>query len=588
MTMFTGKLDALKRALLAASAAIICSAPAFSQDYDDYLGERPERYAMVRHMEGSIKVRKWDYDEELTIGTPLGEGDIIESSGRAVLQLGDGTRVAFGERTRLEIVMLFGDFAGRAQALFRMDYGRLWVASGPQSDAVVKFDMPSGSASLGYRSAAGIEAGADGKAEIKVFAGAVSFRNSRGEINIPSGNRLTINSQYDLLDRIRPFNTYEKTSFELWAGRFMEIARAANNYVPSEIRYFADSLEGHGDWVTVPEVGWCWKPRITLAAWRPYWRGHWCPGRMGMTWVSYDPFGYVTHHYGRWGWSPSFGWYWIPGVFYSPAWVAWRLTDGFFGWAPLGYRNHPVYWGHAGWRHDCWNVIDVKHIHRRNIYAHTLWDKNMGGRFPAHQPNRPIVSPWRRGPLVISRKEFADPSPSLFRSALTPEVTSQRLRDYESQAGKAAVLRREAGASGRGLEAAPFEDQAARRPLAERPVLRQPLRGSEVAREGRPAPGPDSGLIGGRSAEPRQPSVQPPARPAEPRQPSVQPPSRPAEPRQPSRSEGTPSRQAEPRQPSRSAEPSQASGSSSASRPASPPPASKPSPAPERSAGSKR
>ncbi|MDR1841030.1 MAG: hypothetical protein LBQ86_03800 [Holophagales bacterium] len=47
----------------------------------------------------------------------------------------------------------------------------------------------------------------------------------------------------------------------------------------------------------------------------------------GMTWVSYDPLGYVTHHYGRWGWSSIHGWYWIPGVFYSPAWVVWNMVE---------------------------------------------------------------------------------------------------------------------------------------------------------------------------------------------------------------------------------------------------------------------
>ena len=60
-----------------------------------------------------------------------------------------------------------------------------------------------------------------------------------------------------------------------------------------------------------------------------------------MTWVSPEPWGYVTYHHGRWGWTASIGWFWIPGVYYAPAWVAWQSDDAYFGWAPLGYDNAP-------------------------------------------------------------------------------------------------------------------------------------------------------------------------------------------------------------------------------------------------------
>jgi len=39
-------------------------------------------------------------------------------------------------------------------------------------------------------------------------------------------------------------------------------------------------------------------------------------------------------HYGRWA-CPVFGWVWVPGDVWGPAWVDWFSATGFVGWAPL-------------------------------------------------------------------------------------------------------------------------------------------------------------------------------------------------------------------------------------------------------------
>ena len=84
------------------------------------------------------------------------------------------------------------------------------------------------------------------------------------------------------------------------------------------------------------------------------------PPVSGMTWISDDPWGYVTFHHGRWGWSSRWGWYWIPGVFYSPAWVAWNWSGGYCGWAPLGYWNAPCHWGYGAWGGGyCWKAASI-------------------------------------------------------------------------------------------------------------------------------------------------------------------------------------------------------------------------------------
>jgi len=484
-----GQIHSLRFASLIAPAAVICQAPGFAQEPDEYLGERPERYAMVRHVEGGVKIHKWDADEELTVGTPISEGDIIESNGRGVIQLGDGTKISFGERTRFEVTTLFDDMDNRTQALFRLNYGRIRIAVGPQSGAYIRIDTLSGSIELGSRSDVSFDVGIDNSVRVKVFAGSVAFRNKMDEISIRAGERVTAYSDNERLDRVRPFNTYELDPFERWAEEYMTFRRSKSvEFVPSQIRYYADTLDGRGDWVQVVGIGWCWRPYVTIPGWRPYWRGYWGAYRGGMTWISYDPFGFVTHHYGRWGWTSGYGWYWIPGVYYSPAWVVWNMSGSFFGWAPMGFYNRPVYWGYNNWHHDLWNVVDVRHIRNRHIYNYTVWDRNLTSHFPTYTANRSLTPAWRQGPLLVTRQEFNNPDPGQFRRALSREVSAERLRTYEQQAGRG-LVRRDTPAgtttanAQRNANNRPFEDQSSRRLLAERPVLREGITHYESQRE---------------------------------------------------------------------------------------------------------
>src|SRR5437773_2233500 len=69
--------------------------------------------------------------------------------------------------------------------------------------------------------------------------------------------------------------------------------------------------------------------------WRPYTDGHWVYTDVGWTWVSEEPFGWATYHYGRWTRLRNIGWVWVPGDEWAPAWVSWRKNNDYVGWAPL-------------------------------------------------------------------------------------------------------------------------------------------------------------------------------------------------------------------------------------------------------------
>ena len=98
---------------------------------------------------------------------------------------------------------------------------------------------------------------------------------------------------------------------------------------------FYQPLASYGDWVDVNDE-YVWVPQNVDQAWRPYTRGRWVnTDQYGWFWESDEPFGWATYHYGRWGFSHDVGWYWVPGTRWAPAWVAWRGSDDYVGWAPL-------------------------------------------------------------------------------------------------------------------------------------------------------------------------------------------------------------------------------------------------------------
>ncbi|MBI3597258.1 MAG: hypothetical protein HY203_08920, partial [Nitrospirae bacterium] len=75
-----------------------------------------------------------------------------------------------------------------------------------------------------------------------------------------------------------------------------------------------------------------WTPATVNLYFNGYWAWY---KRCGWTWVSSDPFGYVTFHYGAWIYDPVFGWCWVPGYTWRPAYVSWVAVGPYYAWAPL-------------------------------------------------------------------------------------------------------------------------------------------------------------------------------------------------------------------------------------------------------------
>jgi hypothetical protein len=106
---------------------------------------------------------------------------------------------------------------------------------------------------------------------------------------------------------------------------------------PATYEVFYDKLQDDGDWIESDDYGYIWQPRVSRdnRRWRPYTDGRWVETDRGWTWESNERFGWATYHYGRWVNLADTGWCWVPGDEWAPAWVSWRSSDRYVGWAPL-------------------------------------------------------------------------------------------------------------------------------------------------------------------------------------------------------------------------------------------------------------
>ena len=100
---------------------------------------------------------------------------------------------------------------------------------------------------------------------------------------------------------------------------------------------FYQKLDPYGEWRETNDYGYVWQPREAEQSreWRPYTEGRWVYSDSGWTWVCDEPFGWATYHYGRWLRLRRVGWVWVPGDEWAPAWVSWRTSKDYVGWAPL-------------------------------------------------------------------------------------------------------------------------------------------------------------------------------------------------------------------------------------------------------------
>lgn len=143
-----------------------------------------------------------------------------------------------------------------------------------------------------------------------------------------------------------------------------------DGYDPMAYQQFQAALSPYGQWLDDPDYGEVWTPSPDVVGgdFEPYATdGQWeASSDYGMVWVSDYEWGWAPFHYGRWVLG-AWGWMWVPGSLWGPAWVDWRYGNGYCGWAPMPPRGvHQAVPRGGSPQHDPWHFTLASEVMRRN------------------------------------------------------------------------------------------------------------------------------------------------------------------------------------------------------------------------------
>lgn len=114
------------------------------------------------------------------------------------------------------------------------------------------------------------------------------------------------------------------------------------------------------------------QPTTPAVSYVPYTNGQWTYTDAGWYFQAPTPHEEVVHHYGRWAYSPSVGWVWVPGRVWSPAWVDWRTDDDYVAWTPVppGIYIADDRVMHPYTYEDRYVVVEKRYFMHPHIYKH--------------------------------------------------------------------------------------------------------------------------------------------------------------------------------------------------------------------------
>lgn len=302
----------------------------------------PVRPARVSDLAGTLSVAGEDEDvSSLDRNSVVREGDTLwtDRDSRAELELEHGGWVRLAESTKVEIRSLNGS------PELRLWSGSLYFDLSPRQQRELLLDTPEGDVHIDADSVVRVDLGKDRDARVTVWSGQARVIPEAGEaIRLRSSERLYLErgkatgepSRFDREDR-DAFDRYQRDRVDYYIDR--PLPRELAQDLPG-----ARDLDRYGSWVEVERERY-WRPACE-PDWRPYSRGYWSvvPG-WGYTWVDYHPWGYVTCHYGRWLYRPTYGWLWRPAYVWGPGWVYWSSWGDNYGWCPLDPWDRPCFYG---------------------------------------------------------------------------------------------------------------------------------------------------------------------------------------------------------------------------------------------------
>ncbi len=500
--------DLLAVTAVLALSLMVAETPAHAQygdaaaDLDAIALPEGASWARVRHLEGDVTLLqdRAETDDDLGINAPVTPGDILETGrdGRMEIQLADGSVIWLDERTRLSVQALAD---GRSQfenrTLLSLESGALIIEVEPfdgeekvfrvDTEAATIFLLEAGLYRIDALTGGGTRVTSRrGVAEVLGVDGSVLVRS--GEGNFTAAGYAPESSKVVSVLRGDAFDAYADRRRDVYLSRGGGSYIAYEDEIPTEVQPYLVELDSYGTWQSHPSYGAVWVPAVGIG-WRPYYNGYWSTRPAGNVWVSYDAWGYAPYHYGRWEYLPGYGWSWMPGSLYAPAWVSWGYYGSYVGWSPMGWYNYPSGWNisiHFGSFHGSyWNFVPYHHFYHHHVNTVLVKDSIIAGDVTyASRPPRVSmddVRARREGAVFANARTEArkakDTSVRGRQSAVPDRTASFRQREKEVTAARApqrtaglASSRRDSGSLARtpGRAATPADPALGRRTVSSR------------------------------------------------------------------------------------------------------------------------
>ena len=393
----------------------------------------------VSYDDGQTLVRTPDDERpiEARVNLPLFPGDelITDRRGRTEIRLADGNVIGVDRATAIRLQSVLDSYEGEAsETVVELRYGKVAVYRVRDTREHFRLDTPSATYFASNEAIFSVETDSRGRDRVSVLDGAIEIRTPVRSTRLRTGEQADIDERglYD----VAGYSRSSADDFERWfLQRSERYGAQTSRYLDDSLAYYEDELTRHGSWVHTSHYGWAWRPSVG-AGWRPYHNGYWMRARSGcLTWVSHEPWGWVPYHYGRWSFDPHYGWFWVPGVGYAPAWVYWWYGNGYMGWAPAGYWDlyRPYYpWAYQPYHRaglsigfgfygrvrvrdvdlDPWTFVDANTIVSHRADRAALTTDAVRERLARDRGGFATVS---SDPARFTREEFRDPAAAINR-----------------------------------------------------------------------------------------------------------------------------------------------------------------------------
>ena len=340
-----------------------------------------------------------------SINTPVKEEDRlwVPQRGKAEVQVRGNAVIRLAGNTSFDVVSL-----DDAAAQFYQEKGHSYLNNGRGGLNQIQVDTPLSSVSLDDNAIIMVDVSDDGATEVSVLKGYVYAESRNGKTRVSAGNSIHIGE--DLYAEISPIG--KSDDWEKWnreRDRKIYGAAESSRYLPDELDPYASDFDDYGRWSYTPDYGYVWRPIVTVSVgWSPYRIGRWVWIGGDYVWISYEPWGWAPYHYGRWAFVSGIGWCWIPPlrgeVYWGPGFVGWVYTPAYVSWVPLAPGD--IYYGYGQFGPSSINIINV------NIQQIII-----------KRDFRNIKA--RNAIIIISRDSFISGKKREFRTTTNPFVTER-------------------------------------------------------------------------------------------------------------------------------------------------------------------